>query len=134
MTKRVLISTFLVLIFTVASTGCDTGKTAAATEAPPTTQDAPAATPAAPRVVHVTVDDEGFHPNHVEAAKGQKLTLEFERTHDGTCATKVVFPEVDIEKELPLNQKVAIDVPTSKARTLAFQCGMGMYKSAVLVK
>lgn len=131
MMRRLLI---LSMALTSATTGCDSDKAAAATEAVPTTADAAPAATASPRMVHVTVDDKGFHPNHVEAVKGQKLTLEFERTHDGTCATKVVFPEVNIEKDLPLNEKVPVDVPTGKARTLAFQCGMGMYKSAVLVK
>jgi plastocyanin domain-containing protein len=33
-----------------------------------------------------------------------------------------------------LNQPVAINVPSDAARTLTFQCGMGMYKGALLVK
>ena len=50
-----------------------------------------------------------------------------------SCAKKVVFPEIKVEKDLPLNQAVAIKVPTGEARTLTFQCGMGMYKSAVVI-
>ena len=29
---------------------------------------------------------------------------------------------------------VAVNVPTDQARRLTFQCGMGMYRSAVLVQ
>ncbi len=56
------------------------------------------------------------------------------RTSDKTCATEVVFPDLAIKKDLPLNQPVAVDVPTDSARTLTFQCGMAMYKGMLVVK
>jgi plastocyanin domain-containing protein len=46
----------------------------------------------------------------------------------------VVFPDLKLEKPLPLNTPVSIEVPTGQARTLTFQCGMGMYKSAVVIQ
>lgn len=84
-------------------------------------------------IAKVTVGDKGFVPNSVSAKKGQPLTLEFTRTTDRTCATSVAFPELKITKELPLNVPVEVSVPTEEARTLTFQCGMGMYKSSVVV-
>ena len=92
--------------------------------------------PAPPGVkqTKVVVDEKGFSPSKVELTKAEPASLVFVRTSDATCATEVVFPELKLEKELPLNTPVRIDIPTTEARTLTFQCGMGMYKSAVLIQ
>lgn len=89
--------------------------------------------PPAPGQVDVTANEKGFQPSSVTVKKGAPATLVFTRTTDDTCATKVVFPELSLEKDLPKNQPVAITVPTEKAQTLTFQCGMGMYKSSVVI-
>ncbi|HKQ70693.1 MAG TPA: cupredoxin domain-containing protein [Polyangiaceae bacterium] len=82
----------------------------------------------------VTVDSKGFSPSEIKVEKGKPASLVFVRTTDKTCATEVVFPELKLKKDLPLNTAVSIDVPTTEARTLTFQCGMAMYKSAVLIQ
>ena len=46
---------------------------------------------------------------------------------------EVVFPELKINQPLPLNKPVTIYVPTGPARTLTFQCGMGMMRGKVVV-
>lgn len=84
--------------------------------------------------LRVEAGESGFSPNTVAVAKGQKLTLDFVRTSNDTCATAVVFPDLKIEKDLPLSETVSIEVPTDEARTLVFQCGMGMYKSKVVIQ
>jgi plastocyanin domain-containing protein len=93
----------------------------------------PAITVAESGMVKITVSDQGFVPSSVQAKQGQPLTLEFTRITDKTCATQVAFPELNLTKDLPLNSAVSIQVPTDKARTLTFQCGMGMYKSSVVI-
>jgi len=87
--------------------------------------------------IRVVASEHGFTPASIDVPKGAAgatATLSFVRTTDQTCATEVVFPELDIKKPLPLNQAVDISVPSDAARTLTFQCGMGMYKGALLVK
>jgi len=86
------------------------------------------------QVIAITADERGFTPAAIETQQGSKLTLRFTRTTDATCADKVVFPEAGIEHALPLKQPVDVIVPTDKARSLTFQCGMGMFKSAVLIR
>jgi len=95
---------------------------------------APEGSVAASGRVSIVADGDGFHPSSLSVKKGAPLTLEFKRTSDQTCATAVVFPDLKIEKNLPLNEAVAVDIPTDAARTLTFQCGMGMYQSKIVVQ
>jgi len=96
----------------------------------------PAIPPAPPGVMQtkVIVNGKGFTPSEVKVEKGKPASLVFVRTTNDTCAKEVVFPELKLEKELPLNTPVNVDVPTNEARTLTFQCGMAMYKSSVLIQ
>jgi len=84
----------------------------------------------------VTADEHGFHPSSIKlpaGGPGSHMSVSFLRTTDRTCATEAVFPELRIEQKLPLDQVVSVDLPTDEAKTLTFQCGMGMYKGAVVV-
>ena len=124
-----IVSLAKIAIPVVALLAAACNKSASASDAPTTSDDATKA----PSVVAVTVGSDGFQPSTVSAAKGQKLTLTFTRRTDSTCAKAVSFPELGIRKDLPLNQPVSIEIPTSEARKLTFQCGMGMYKSSVVI-
>lgn len=87
--------------------------------------------------VRVVADEHGFTPGSIavpKGAAGSKVTVTFVRTTEKTCATEVVFPDLQIEKPLPLNVPVPVEVPGDAARTLSFQCGMGMFKGALVVK
>ena len=85
----------------------------------------------------VTAGEHGFKPASLAIPKGgpgSKATVTFVRTTDKTCATEVVFPDLSVTKPLPLNEAVAVDVPSDTPRTLTFQCGMAMYKGALVVR
>lgn len=83
--------------------------------------------------VSVAVNEEGFQPSRIEVPRGDPVTLRFTRTTEKTCATEVAFPELGLKKPLPLNQPVDVQVPAKESRTLAFQCGMGMYRSQLVI-
>lgn len=88
---------------------------------------------AADQALTIIADGRGFTPSQVSLKKGGDGKLRFERKSDDTCATEVVFPDLNIKKPLPLNQVVEVSVPTTDAKTYTFTCGMGMFKSAVVV-
>lgn len=95
---------------------------------------APAPVADEPGTTRVVANEKGFSPNSIQLAKGESATLIFTRTTDSTCARDIVFPELDINKPLPLNEPVKLEIPTGEARSLTFQCGMGMYKSSVVIQ
>jgi plastocyanin domain-containing protein len=83
--------------------------------------------------VNVEANEKGFSPSSFDLTKGYPATLIFRRTSNATCATEVVFPDLKITKPLPYMVPVPIDVPTGDARTLVFQCGMGMFKGKAII-
>jgi plastocyanin domain-containing protein len=121
---------FTMLLASALGAACKKSSEAAASEQ----QSAAPSSMAGHQMVAVTVGDNGFNPNQVEFSRGKPAMLTFQRTTDATCAQEVVFPELGIKKPLPLNQPVVVQIPTDQARTFGFECGMGMYKSQIVVR
>jgi plastocyanin domain-containing protein len=88
----------------------------------------------APRVVKVLVNDAGFQPSRIPAAPGSRLTLEFTRLVELSCATEVVVPSQKIRKALPLNAPVQVEILVPPSGDVQFACGMNMHKGAVVVQ
>jgi len=84
--------------------------------------------------IKVMVDGQGYHPASVNAPAGQSVQLEFTRTSDQTCGKEVVFPALNIRRDLPLNQPVAVDVTMPPSGSLAFTCGMDMFRGSVVAQ
>ncbi len=128
-TMRLLVTLVATILAAPGLAACDK-KSDASTES--------ASVPAAaPGELRVLAGEHGFAPSSLTLPKGppgSMTTVTFVRTTDQTCATEVVFPDLDIKKTLPLDKAVAVDLPGDAARTLTFQCGMGMYKGELVVK
>ncbi len=86
------------------------------------------------RSIAVQVGASGYSPSEVAAAAGEEVRLVFTRTSDEGCGQQLVFPDLDIRRDLPLDEAVPVDITMPTSGTITFTCGMGMYRGAVVVR
>jgi len=87
---------------------------------------------AGPRVA-ITVGDRGFQPTEASVQAGRPVTVVFTRTSDNECGTQVIFPTLNIRRDLPLNQPVAVTF-TPTTGTITFTCGMNMLRGSIVAR
>lgn len=86
------------------------------------------------RAVAIEVGARGYTPAEVTASPGEELHLVFRRTSDEGCGQQLVFPDLDIRRDLPLDEQVAVDITMPASGALQFTCGMAMYRGAIVVR
>ena len=86
------------------------------------------------QIIEVRVKDGVYDPALIEAIAGKGISLKFIREDETACAAQVIFPELGIQKELPLGKAVVIRVVPGSAGEYSFQCQMGMYRGVLRVK
>jgi plastocyanin domain-containing protein len=86
-----------------------------------------------PREIAIRVDERGYHPGSVRVRPGERVTLVFTRTTSRGCGGTVVIPSRDIRRTLPVDEPVSITLTVPERDRLAFTCGMGMYRGALVV-
>lgn len=85
------------------------------------------------REVEVVVDQD-YQPSRIEVTQGERLRLRFLRRSYGGCTREVVFPTLNLRRELPTNQPVVIELPALPLGETPFQCGMNMVRGMVVVR
>lgn len=85
-----------------------------------------------PKTVKITVSKDGFSPSSISVEKGYPVTLVFTRADNKNCGSKVVFPSLKITKALPVGKEVTVKITPDKEGEIAFTCGMGMMKGAIV--
>lgn len=120
------------LAIAALAVACSKSETKSTGDKPATTDKAPAASDR----IAISVTDKGFEPENVSVPSGRPVTLVFTRKTDSTCAKEVVIPldGQKIEKKLPLNEAVAVEVTFPKAGQITYACGMDMVKGTVVVQ
>lgn len=115
--RRVLISSALAALL---ATACGSEETAAPSDGRPT--------------FAVTVNASGYQPAEITAPAGQPVRLVFTRTTDEGCGQQLVFPALDIRRDLPLEEPVAVDLTMPASGALRFTCGMDMYEGSLVAR
>jgi RND family efflux transporter MFP subunit len=87
-----------------------------------------------PQTFRVTVNDASFDPQRLAVRAAVPARITFTRTSDKTCATAVVFPSLNIKKDLPLNKPVTVEFTPHTAGEIGFACGMNMLHGTVVVR
>ncbi|MBI2074968.1 MAG: cupredoxin domain-containing protein [Candidatus Levybacteria bacterium] len=84
-------------------------------------------------LVEIKVDG-GYNPSTIAIPKGKTTKIIFFRTDPTDCLSEVVLSDFKIRRELPLNQKVTIEVTPQKSGEFPFSCGMGMFHGRIIVR
>ncbi len=78
--------------------------------------------------------DGGYSPEVISISFGKTTKINFIRKDPTECLSEVVLGDFKIRKELPLNQKVMVEITPKKKGEFGYSCGMGMYHGKILVK
>lgn len=84
-------------------------------------------------VVTIVVDNGVYQPAHIRLPAHRPATLRFIRKDDSPCAATVVFADLDISEELPLNRPKEVVLPPQPPGRYAFTCQMQMYRGELTV-
>ncbi|MDY7019927.1 MAG: cupredoxin domain-containing protein [Cyanobacteriota bacterium] len=78
--------------------------------------------------------DGGYEPNRITVNSGQQVRLKFHRKDPSHCLEKVLFPDFNISKDLPLDQTTTVEFTPEKPGEYTFSCGMNMVRGTLEVR
>ena len=76
----------------------------------------------------------GYSPSTVILKKGIPAQVNFDMRDSTACLSHVVFEQLGVNKDLTKQKITTINIPTDKAQTFNFACGMDMFHGKVIVK
>lgn len=85
-----------------------------------------------PREITVVVDG-AYLPDRIEVQEGERIHLKFLRKDAGPCTRDVLFPKLNIRRELLTDKTVVVELPALAAGEYEFKCGMNMVRGKLVV-
>lgn len=76
----------------------------------------------------------GYSPATVVLKKGIPAQVNFDMQDSTACLSHVVFEQLGVNKDLTKQKITTINIPTDKAGTFNYACGMDMFHGKVIVK
>lgn len=86
----------------------------------------------APAEVVITVDG-GYSPSVVQAKRGEKLRLVFDRRDNSSCSEEVVIPDFNVRTFLPSGARTVVEIVPQVGGRFPFTCGMSMLRGSIIV-
>jgi plastocyanin domain-containing protein len=85
-------------------------------------------------VIDILVEGGTYSPPRIEVEVGKEVTLRFLRKDASPCAEKVIFDELGINADLPMDETTEVVVTPPEAREYTFTCQMQMYRGSLVAK
>jgi Uncharacterized protein conserved in bacteria len=76
----------------------------------------------------------GYEPSTIRVKAGRPVRLAFDRQETSSCSEEIVFPDFNLRRFLPANQRTVIELTPPKAGTYEFMCGMSMLHGRVIAE
>jgi len=83
--------------------------------------------------IEVIVENGVYNPARIEVELGKKIKLTFLRKDPSPCAEKVIFDELGMSLDLPIDKKVSLTLKPEKEGEFSFTCQMKMYVGTLVV-
>ena len=96
-------------------------------------QSAQAWSPQQEQEATIKVTEKGYEPAQLKLQLGVPARLTFVRETENTCGTEVIFPDYDIERVLPLNERVVVEFTPQESGEFVFTCGMNMLRGKLVI-
>lgn len=84
--------------------------------------------------IDIAVENGVYTPPRIEVHSGQSIRLRFLRKDPSPCAEKVIFDQLGLSVDLPLNKTVEVPISLPEKGTYEFTCQMRMYHGELIVK
>ena len=68
----------------------------------------------------------GYEPATIRVKAGRPVRLTFDRQETSSCSEEIVFPDFNLRKFLPANERTVVELTPPAPGTYEFMCGMSM--------
>src|SRR5579859_8198929 len=76
----------------------------------------------------------GYSPDRVRVRQGVPLRLVFDRQESGDCTSRVVFPDLGLNRSLPAFTTTTVELIPRVSGEFGFACGMNMVHGTLVVE
>ena len=84
--------------------------------------------------IDILVDNGVYTPARIEVPVGRPIILRFLRKDASPCAEKVIFDDLGISADLPVDEKTDVIVIPKTAGEHEFTCQMKMYRGTLVAQ